>query len=59
VDSLGVENTLWANTILAAGSAIGIVIYTGEETRAVMNTNQAETKMGLLDTEINRLSKVN
>ncbi|KAI8049231.1 hypothetical protein BDF22DRAFT_195005 [Syncephalis plumigaleata] len=58
VDSLGVENTLWANTVLAAGSAIGVVIYTGKETRAVMNTNQAETKMGLLDSEINRLSKI-
>ncbi|KAI9594921.1 ATPase, class II, type 9A [Syncephalis fuscata] len=58
VDSLGVENTLWTNTVLAAGSAVGLVVYTGSETRAVMNTNQAETKMGQLDWEINRLSKI-
>ena len=58
VESLGVENTLWANTVIASGSAIGCVIYTGSDTRAVMNTNFPSTKVGLLDMEINRLSKV-
>ena len=53
-----VENVLWANTVLAAGSAVGFVIYTGAETRAVMNTSHPETKVGLLDLEINRLAKV-
>lgn len=52
------ENVLWANTVLAAGSAVGFVIYTGRETRAVMNTSHPETKIGLLDLEINRLAKV-
>lgn len=28
-DSLDVENTLWANTVVAAGTATGIVVYTG------------------------------
>jgi phospholipid-translocating ATPase len=58
VESLSVENTLWASTVLAAGSAVGLVIYTGKETRSVMNTNQPGTKVGLLDWEINRISKV-
>ena len=58
VEPLTVENVLWANTVLAAGSAVGFVIYTGEETRAVMNTSHPETKVGLLDLEINRLAKV-
>lgn len=58
VSPLTVENVLWANTVLAAGSAVGFVIYTGSETRAVMNTSHPETKMGLLDLEINKLSKV-
>ena len=49
---------LWANTVLAAGSAVGFVVYTGSETRAVMNTSHPETKVGLLDLEINRLAKV-
>lgn len=58
VSGLTAENLLWANTVLAAGQAIGFVIYTGKETRAVMNTSHPETKIGLLDLEINRLAKV-
>jgi len=58
VHPLTVENILWSNTVLAAGSAVGFVIYTGSETRAVMNTSHPETKMGLLDLEINKLAKV-
>ncbi|KIP06661.1 hypothetical protein PHLGIDRAFT_106736 [Phlebiopsis gigantea 11061_1 CR5-6] len=54
----GDDNVLWANTVLAAGSAVGFVIYTGPETRAVMNTSRPETKVGLLDVEINRLAKI-
>ncbi|KAJ2824241.1 putative aminophospholipid-translocase, partial [Coemansia furcata] len=55
---LGVENTMWANTTLASGAAVGYVIYTGRDTRAAMNTGQAKTKVGILDTEVNRLSKI-
>ncbi|KLO13604.1 protein transporter [Schizopora paradoxa] len=58
IEPLTVENVLWSNTVLAAGSAVGFVIYTGSETRAVMNTSHPETKMGLLDLEINRLAKI-
>ncbi|TIA92065.1 hypothetical protein E3P81_01659 [Wallemia ichthyophaga] len=57
-EPLSAENCLWANTVLAAGSAIGVVVYTGKETRAVMNTSNPKTKVGLLDTEINRLAKI-
>lgn len=58
MEPLGSENTMWMNTVLASGTAIGFVIYTGKDTRAVMNTNHPETKIGLLDLEINRLAKV-
>lgn len=58
VEPLTAENMLWANTVLAAGSVVGLVVYTGKETRAVMNTSQPGTKTGLLDLEINRLAKV-
>ncbi|KAG0262533.1 putative aminophospholipid-translocase [Actinomortierella ambigua] len=57
-DPLNVENTLWANTVIASGNAIGFVIYTGRDTRAVMNTSHPKTKIGLLDSEVNRLSKI-
>lgn len=33
VDSLSVDNTLWTNTVVASGTAVGLVIYTGSETR--------------------------
>ena len=58
VEALGVENTLWMNTVIASGTAVGVVIYTGTETRAVMNTSKPKTKMGITDAEINKLSKV-
>ncbi|TFK83591.1 aminophospholipid-transporting P-type ATPase [Polyporus arcularius HHB13444] len=58
VEPLTAENMLWSNTVLAAGTAVGFVIYTGAETRAVMNTSHPETKVGLLDVEINRLAKI-
>ncbi|KAH9956708.1 phospholipid-translocating P-type ATPase [Russula dissimulans] len=58
VEPLSAENVLWANTVLAAGSAIGFVVYTGPETRAVMNTSHPQTKVGLLDLEISQLAKI-
>jgi phospholipid-translocating ATPase len=58
-EPLSVENTLWTNTVVASGTAIGFVVYTGIDTRAVMNTSHPATKVGLLDLELNLLSKVN
>ncbi|KAJ3042805.1 putative aminophospholipid-translocase [Rhizophlyctis rosea] len=58
VEPLAVENMLWSNTVVASGDAVGFVVYTGRETRAVMNTNFPKTKVGLLDVEINALSKI-
>jgi phospholipid-translocating ATPase len=57
-ESLNVENTLWMNTVLASGHALGVVIYTGKDTRAVMNTSAPKTKIGLIDQELNTLSKI-
>ncbi|KAL7753214.1 putative aminophospholipid-translocase [Sorochytrium milnesiophthora] len=57
-EPLSVENTLWMNTVLASGDAVGCVLYTGQDTRAAMNTSHPGTKMGLIDMEINRLSKI-
>ena len=46
------------NTVVASGTATGVVIYTGPDTRAVMNTSFPSTKVGLLDLELNTLSKI-
>jgi phospholipid-translocating ATPase len=57
VESLSLENTMWANTVVASGTVIGLVIYTGKETRSVMNTSSPSSKIGKLDKELNTLSK--
>jgi hypothetical protein len=33
-------------------------VYTGKETRAVLNTSEPETKMGTLENEVNKMAKV-
>lgn len=55
---LSVDNTLWANTVIASGSAVGIVVYTGPDTRQAMNTLKPTAKTGLLELEINLLLKL-
>jgi phospholipid-translocating ATPase len=58
-EPLSLDNTLWANTVLASTGYIwGLVLYTGIETRAQMNSKMPRSKVGLLDTEINHLSKI-
>ncbi|XP_063042011.1 probable phospholipid-transporting ATPase IIB [Engraulis encrasicolus] len=56
-ESLSIDNTLWASTVVASGTVIGVVIYSGKETRSVLNTSQSKNKVGLLDLELNRLTK--
>jgi phospholipid-translocating ATPase len=58
VESLNDENTMWANTYVASGSALGVVIYTGGDTKAALNTSFPSTKVGLLDLEINSMAKI-
>uniref|UniRef100_A0ACB8FD00 ATP synthase subunit 9 n=1 Tax=Sphaerodactylus townsendi TaxID=933632 RepID=A0ACB8FD00_9SAUR len=44
-ESLSIDNTLWASTVVASGTVIGVVIYTGKETRSVMNTSNPKNKI--------------
>lgn len=48
-DSLNIENTVWASTVVASGVVLGLVVYTGVETRSVMNTSQPSVKVGGVD----------
>jgi phospholipid-translocating ATPase len=58
-ERLTLENTLWANTVLASsGFILGLVVYTGKETRSQMNSKSPSSKVGLLDLEVNYLAKV-
>ncbi len=55
-EPLNLENTMWASTVVASKKIIGIVIYTGKETRAQMNSSTPKYKIGILDQELNRLN---
>uniref|UniRef100_A0A673J3Y1 Phospholipid-transporting ATPase n=1 Tax=Sinocyclocheilus rhinocerous TaxID=307959 RepID=A0A673J3Y1_9TELE len=57
-ESLSIENTLWASTVIASGTVVGVVIYTGKELRSVMNTSNPRHKIGLIDLEVNCLTKI-
>ena len=52
-EPLNLENTIWASTVLASQKVIGIVIYTGKESRARMNSSTPKLKIGVLDDELN------
>lgn len=56
-ESLNLEQTMWANCVLASAKIIGLVIYAGKETRFQMNSQIARTKIGKLDLLLNTLSK--
>eukprot|EP00168_Porphyra_purpurea_P006030 TRINITY_DN17268_c0_g1_i1.p3 TRINITY_DN17268_c0_g1~~TRINITY_DN17268_c0_g1_i1.p3 ORF type:complete len:215 (-),score=88.59 TRINITY_DN17268_c0_g1_i1:5-649(-) len=49
---------LWANTVVASGRATVAVVYIGGDARAVLNASGARSKVGQLDGEVNRVSKL-
>ncbi|GAM83616.1 hypothetical protein ANO11243_016040 [Dothideomycetidae sp. 11243] len=56
---LSIDNTAWANTVLASTSTVlAVVIYTGPQTRAALSTSPSRSKTGLLEYEINSLTKI-
>ena len=55
---LNLENTLWANTVATSGVIKAVVIYTGKETRSMMNNKESGFKIGKLDQELNIISKL-
>ena len=57
-EPLTLENTLWANTVVASGQAICVVVYNGSDTRSISNTSTPQSKIGKLDHEVNRMSKM-
>jgi phospholipid-translocating ATPase len=55
-EPLNLENTFWMSTVSASCKIVGIVIYTGNETRARMNSSKSKIKRGLLDYELNLIN---
>jgi phospholipid-translocating ATPase len=55
---LNIDNTIWANTVVASScSLLAVVIYTGPQTRQALSTSPSRSKTGLLELEINSLTK--
>ncbi|KAK2764972.1 putative aminophospholipid-translocase [Arachnomyces sp. PD_36] len=56
---LSIDNTAWANTVLASNTTtLAAIIYTGSQTRSAMSTSPSRSKVGLLEYEINNLTKI-
>ena len=56
---LTIDNTAWANTVLASNATVfAVVVYTGAQTRQALSTSPSRSKSGLLETEINNLTKI-
>ncbi|KAK6344280.1 putative aminophospholipid-translocase [Orbilia brochopaga] len=56
---LSIDHTAWANTVLASSTpTLAAVIYTGTETRQALSTSKSRSKTGLLEIEINSLTKI-
>ena len=49
---------MWSSTGLAWNKEIGIVIYTGKDTRSKLNSSNPRTKKGKLDLELNKITKI-
>ena len=59
VSPLTIDNTAWANTVLASNTTTyAVVIYTGPQTRSALSTSTSRSKTGLLEYEINSLTKI-
>lgn len=56
---LTIDNTAWCNTIVASSTTVyAAVIYTGKQTRSALSTSSSRSKAGLLELEINNLTKI-
>ena len=56
---LTIDNTAWANTVLASNATtLAVVVYTGSQTRSALSTSASRSKTGLLEYEINSLTKI-
>ncbi|KAM4056389.1 haloacid dehalogenase-like hydrolase [Hirsutella rhossiliensis] len=57
--ALSIDNTAWANTVIASqGTTLAVILYTGTQTRSALSTSPSRSKTGLLEYEINSLTKI-
>ena len=59
VAPLSIDNTAWANTVIASqATTLAVILYTGPQTRSALSTSPSRSKTGLLEYEINSLTKI-
>jgi phospholipid-translocating ATPase len=59
VAPLSIDNTAWANTVIAShATTLAVIVYTGPQTRSALSTSPSRSKTGLLEYEINSLTKI-
>jgi len=59
VAPLSIDNTAWANTVIASNATtLAVIMYTGPQTRSALSTSPSRSKTGLLEYEINSLTKI-
>ncbi len=56
-EPLGISNAIWANMKTTTEDMLVVVVYTGKETRIVLNSKKQVDKQGKTDIEINFLFK--
>ena len=57
--ALSIDNTAWANTVIAShATTLAVIVYTGSQTRSALSTAPSRSKTGLLEFEINSLTKI-
>jgi phospholipid-translocating ATPase len=57
--ALSIDNTAWANTVIASqATTFAVIMYTGPQTRSALSTAPSRSKTGLLEYEINSLTKI-
>ncbi|PHH91178.1 hypothetical protein CDD83_1413 [Cordyceps sp. RAO-2017] len=57
--ALSIDNTAWANTVIASqGTTLAVIMYAGPQTRSALSTAPSRSKTGLLEYEINSLTKI-
>jgi phospholipid-translocating ATPase len=57
--ALSIDNTAWANTVIAShATTLAVIVYTGPQTRSALSTSPSRSKTGLLEYEINSLTKI-
>ncbi|GAB1221071.1 hypothetical protein ENUP19_0063G0031 [Entamoeba nuttalli] len=56
--TLDIENVMWSGLTVAGEETIGVVVYTGKETKIEMSKEEPVHKMGVTERELNRVTGI-